>query len=216
MITTVVAGGALSLAGLAGGAWADSAADGAAAGSPGLVSGNLVQLPVHVPVNVCGNTVSVAGLLNPAAGNTCTNEDGRARPGKPGGGHDGGGEGEDVLVRGSGKDSPGILSGNSVQLPVKVPVNVSGNSVNVVGIGNASTGNTSVNGPGPVRSGPKPPQPPVTRPVAPTPRPVAQPPRPGGPGLAHTGTEALGYLAPAGAGLLLGGALLYRRFRTAP
>ncbi|MFJ6936217.1 chaplin [Streptomyces sp. NPDC101132] len=215
MIATVVAGGALSLAGLAGGAWADSGADGAAAGSPGLVSGNLVQLPVDVPVNVCGNTVSVAGLLNPAAGNTCANEDGRARPGKPGGGRDAGDQGEDVLVRGSGKDSPGILSGNGVQLPVKVPVNVSGNSVNVVGVGNAATGNTSVNGPGPVRSGLKPPQPPVTRPVAPTPRPVAQPPRPGGPGLAHTGTEALGYLAPAGAGLLLGGALLYRRFRPA-
>ncbi|GLW02319.1 hypothetical protein Slala05_59490 [Streptomyces lavendulae subsp. lavendulae] len=37
------------------------------------LSGNLVQVPVHVPVNVCGNTVNVIALLNPAFGNTCVN-----------------------------------------------------------------------------------------------------------------------------------------------
>ncbi|GAA3291047.1 hypothetical protein GCM10020295_06880 [Streptomyces cinereospinus] len=42
-------------------------------GSPGVISGNTVQLPVHVPVNVCGNTVNVVGLLDPAAGNRCAN-----------------------------------------------------------------------------------------------------------------------------------------------
>ena len=40
---------------------------------PGVLSGNVIQVPVHVPVNVCGNTVSVIGLLNPAFGNTCIN-----------------------------------------------------------------------------------------------------------------------------------------------
>ncbi|WP_422614227.1 chaplin [Brasilonema bromeliae] len=44
-----------------------------AVGSPGVLSGNVLQVPVHVPVNVCGNTVSVIGLLNPAFGNTCVN-----------------------------------------------------------------------------------------------------------------------------------------------
>ena len=39
----------------------------------GLASGNVVQVPVHVPVNVCGNTVSIIGLLNPTFGNTCIN-----------------------------------------------------------------------------------------------------------------------------------------------
>lgn len=34
-----------------------------------MASGNLVQVPVHVPVNVVGNTVNVIGLLNPAFGN---------------------------------------------------------------------------------------------------------------------------------------------------
>ncbi|MEO3977004.1 chaplin [Streptomyces sp. CAU 1734] len=44
-------------------------ADGAAIGSPGVGSGNLIQVPVHVPVNAVGNTVTVIGLLNPAFAN---------------------------------------------------------------------------------------------------------------------------------------------------
>ncbi|GAB3178766.1 hypothetical protein GCM10027162_30280 [Streptomyces incanus] len=55
-------------------AHADAGAEGVAAGSPGAISGNTVQLPVHIPVNACGNTVNVVGLLDPAAGNTCVNE----------------------------------------------------------------------------------------------------------------------------------------------
>ncbi|WP_037578090.1 chaplin [Phaeacidiphilus oryzae] len=70
---TVVTGG-LMLGG-AGAAFANgAAAQGAAVGSPGVLSGNLIQVPVHVPVNVCGNTVSVIGLLNPAFGNACVNK----------------------------------------------------------------------------------------------------------------------------------------------
>ncbi|MFD6425601.1 MULTISPECIES: chaplin ChpH [unclassified Streptomyces] len=64
--------GGLVLAG-AGMAVADAGAQGAAIGSPGVISGNVIQVPVHVPVNVCGNTISVIGLLNPAFGNTCVN-----------------------------------------------------------------------------------------------------------------------------------------------
>ncbi|WP_406183250.1 chaplin [Streptomyces sp. NBC_01006] len=69
----VLAAGVLMAAGAASPAMADSVADGQAIGSPGVLSGNLVQVPVHVPVNVCGNTVNVVGLLNPAFGNTCVN-----------------------------------------------------------------------------------------------------------------------------------------------
>lgn len=68
---TMIAGGII-----AAGAGAASAtghggagAHGVAAHSPGVASGNLVQVPVHVPVNVVGNTVNVIGLLNPAFGN---------------------------------------------------------------------------------------------------------------------------------------------------
>jgi len=67
-----VASGAMILAG-AGGAVADSGAQGAAVNSPGVLSGNVVQVPIHIPVNLCGNTVSVIGLLNPAFGNVCVN-----------------------------------------------------------------------------------------------------------------------------------------------
>ncbi|RFU87241.1 hypothetical protein DSC45_09300 [Streptomyces sp. YIM 130001] len=72
VVAAAAATGGLVLAG-AGMAVADSGAQGAAVGSPGVLSGNVVQAPIHVPVNVCGNTVSVIGLLNPAFGNTCAN-----------------------------------------------------------------------------------------------------------------------------------------------
>ncbi|MET9321351.1 chaplin [Streptomyces sp. NPDC003038] len=217
LIAAIVAGGGLAVAGVGGFAYADADASAAAEGSPGLLSGNLVQLPVHTPVNVCGNTVNVIGLLNPAAGNRCANEapSGGGHPGprpsqpssqpsKPGGGNGGG-----AVADGRGKDSPGLLSGNGLQLPIDVPLNVSGNAVSVVGVGNGSSGNTSVNGP--VPSGEKPTQPPVIeQPKAPTVPPA--PPRHTS-ALAQTGADGVGYLLPGGGALLLGGVLLYRRFR---
>ncbi|MFC8511429.1 chaplin [Streptomyces sp. NPDC057411] len=66
-------GAAAAVTGAAGVAAADAGAHGAAVHSPGVLSGNVVQVPVHVPVNVCGNTVNVIGALNPAFGNTCIN-----------------------------------------------------------------------------------------------------------------------------------------------
>ncbi|MFC9455200.1 chaplin [Streptomyces sp. NPDC056983] len=36
----------------------------------------VVQAPVHIPVNACGDTVNVIGLLNPAFGNSCSNGSG--------------------------------------------------------------------------------------------------------------------------------------------
>ncbi|MES4890261.1 chaplin [Streptomyces sp. NPDC096012] len=77
----VLGTGAVVISG-AGLALADAGAHGAAAGSPGVLSGNLVQVPVHIPVNVCGNTIDVIGLLNPAFGNACANP---GTPGNPGG-----------------------------------------------------------------------------------------------------------------------------------
>lgn len=72
-VATVAAGTMIALGSAAAPALADSGASGAAQGSPGVLSGNVVQVPVHVPVNVCGNTIDVVGLLNPAFGNTCVN-----------------------------------------------------------------------------------------------------------------------------------------------
>ncbi|MFC5907770.1 chaplin [Streptacidiphilus monticola] len=65
--------GGLAVTG-AGVASADATATGVAANSPGVLSGNLIQVPIHIPVNVCGNSINVIGLLNPAFGNTCINK----------------------------------------------------------------------------------------------------------------------------------------------
>jgi len=64
--------GALVVVG-AGAAMADTSAHGFAADSPGVVSGNNVQAPIHIPVNLTGNTISVIGLLNSAFGNQSWN-----------------------------------------------------------------------------------------------------------------------------------------------
>ncbi|WP_037602283.1 chaplin [Streptacidiphilus rugosus] len=72
LLVSVAAAGLLAAGG--GVAAASSTANGEASHSPGFLSGNLVQVPVHVPVNVCGNTVNVIALLNPAFGNHCENE----------------------------------------------------------------------------------------------------------------------------------------------
>ncbi|MFG2638928.1 chaplin [Streptomyces sp. NPDC048362] len=68
----VAAAGAVVLGGAAA-ASADSGAQGVAVGSPGVLSGNVIQVPVNIPVNACGNTVGVLGLLNPTFGNACVN-----------------------------------------------------------------------------------------------------------------------------------------------
>jgi len=73
VVAAAAATGGLMLAG-AGVAAADSGAQGAALQSPGVLSGNVVQAPIHIPVNACGNTVNFIGLLNPAFGNTCINK----------------------------------------------------------------------------------------------------------------------------------------------
>ncbi|MFJ7156016.1 chaplin [Streptomyces sp. NPDC101118] len=76
--TTAVAGAAVLMggAGIAAAHGKDgsgASAAGYAAESPGVLSGNLVQVPVHVPVNLCGNTANLIALLNPSFGNTCIN-----------------------------------------------------------------------------------------------------------------------------------------------
>ncbi|MFE1792363.1 chaplin [Streptomyces sp. NPDC059525] len=66
---TMIAGGLVALGAGVSSAHGGASAEGEAVGSPGVVSGNLVQVPVHVPVNAVGNTANVIGLLNGAFGN---------------------------------------------------------------------------------------------------------------------------------------------------
>ncbi|GAA1548821.1 MULTISPECIES: chaplin [Streptomyces] len=71
---TMVAGGLVAAgAGVASATDSGALAQGKAVHSPGVGSGNLVQAPVHVPVNVSGNTVNVIGALNPAFANQAVN-----------------------------------------------------------------------------------------------------------------------------------------------
>ncbi|MEV5875288.1 chaplin [Streptomyces sp. NPDC052101] len=202
VIAAVAVSGAMAVALPVSAAFAagGAGADGSAAGSPGLISGNGIQLPLHVPVNVCGNTVNVVGLLNPAAGNACANgDDGKARSRKSGG----------ASAHGEAKGSPGVLSGNDVQLPVDVPVNVSGNSVNVIGAGNPAEGNRSVNGSDGLPRTPRHRHGPAVKPPAKHHADL----EPMASALAHTGTDAVFPVVAGGAALLLTGTALYRRFR---
>ncbi|MFF0571599.1 chaplin [Streptomyces sp. NPDC004041] len=266
LITMAAAGGVLALSG--GYAHADSGAASAATGSPGVLSGNSVQVPIDVPVNVCGNSVSVGGLLNPASGNDCGNgsaasdrsaptdrsgsdrsgsdrSDGaqdRSAPGGSGNGAQAGdttasdrtsepgtgrhrAPGGGATAEGTAQGSPGILSGNSVQAPIDIPVNLCGNSVTIGGLLNPVFGNSCSNDaelPPPPPEQPE--EPPVT-PETPVDPPVSQPPEPNAPEtrnvpreqLAQTGGDGLGMLIPASAGLLFAGAgsVLYRRSRSA-
>ncbi|MFE6665474.1 chaplin [Streptomyces sp. NPDC057697] len=232
LITMAAAGGVLALSG--GYAHADAGASGEAANSPGVLSGNSVQIPVHVPVNVCGNSVDVVALLNPAFGNTCGNGSQDDSQGKhasgshvsgdltqasrPGTGKHRAPIGGGATAQGVATGSPGLLSGNTIQAPVDIPVNVCGNSVSVVGLLNPTFGNDCKNTPDVVTPPPVTPVTPVTehKPPAPEKPPVPNVPETHHvPQLAHTGAGGLDLLIPASAGLLLAGAgtALYRRAR---
>ncbi|MEU4211908.1 chaplin [Streptomyces sp. NPDC026206] len=74
-VTLAVGGLALAGAGAAsahGGGHVGALAE--SKGNPGIASGNVIQVPVEVPVNLCNNTLSVVGSFNTSAGNTCVNE----------------------------------------------------------------------------------------------------------------------------------------------
>ncbi|MFI6582327.1 chaplin [Embleya sp. NPDC050493] len=73
VVTAAILGGSVAMGGQA---FASAEADGAAVDSPGVLSGNNIQVPVHIPVNVCGNSVNIIAALNPTFGNTCINAEG--------------------------------------------------------------------------------------------------------------------------------------------
>ncbi|MGW2297152.1 LAXTG-anchored chaplin ChpA [Streptomyces violaceorubidus] len=257
MVAAAAATGILTLCGSP--ALADSHADGAATNSPGAVSGNALQVPVDVPVNACGNTVDVIAALNPAFGNECENTsdeqtDGNGKDSGKGDGNDkgdGGGYGEDTSssssssssgahADGATEGSPGVGSGNNAQVPVDVPVNACGNTVDVIAALNPVFGNGCENAaeepPGYGEEEPPPPTtppgygeeepPPPTHEEPPPPSHEEEPPPPSEeehpppappteqpPVLAETGSEGTLGAAAAGAVLITGGAILYRRGR---
>ncbi|MET7352880.1 chaplin [Streptomyces mirabilis] len=64
----------VALLATAGTAAADPGPVGAASNSPGVLSGNVIQIPLDLGLNLCGNSLDLLSLLNPATGNTCTND----------------------------------------------------------------------------------------------------------------------------------------------
>ncbi|RYJ31067.1 membrane protein [Streptomyces sp. L-9-10] len=188
-------------------------ADGAAVGSPGVLSGNNIQVPVEIPVNVCGNTVDPIGVLNPVFGNACVNSTSgpqhaahpapaphsepaphsapaphadpaphagppaqaappahatrpapqaddavtppapphshaphHGAPGhaSPGGYHDEAASSTHASAGAVG--SPGVLTGNVLEAVLDIPLNICGNSVDLIGVLNPAFGNLCVNG----------------------------------------------------------------------
>ncbi|MEU3727598.1 chaplin [Streptomyces sp. NPDC031705] len=75
-IRTAIAATVLAAAGIlgaTGSAVADVTAEGLAYGSPGVLSGNVIQVPLHAPISACGNSIGLIGLVGGTAGNTCVN-----------------------------------------------------------------------------------------------------------------------------------------------
>ncbi|MGC0422982.1 chaplin [Embleya sp. AB8] len=76
VVSAAILGGSVAMGGQA---FASAEAGSAATDSPGVVSGNTIQVPVHVPINLCGNSIDVIAVLNPVFGNACVNADGSER-----------------------------------------------------------------------------------------------------------------------------------------
>lgn len=178
-------------------AFADTHAGGTAQGSPGLLSGNSVQAPADVPVNVCGNSVDAVAVLNPVFGNSCGNDHGS---------HSRHGNSHRHAHGDSGaRPGPGTASPPAYGEDETTPAPHGGGKATPPGGGRSappvghrttprSGGETTV--PSPRGGGHHPGQPPA---------------------LAHTGGDARTMLgtSAASAALIAAGAVLYRRGRTA-
>jgi hypothetical protein len=103
------------------------------AGVLALGSGNTVNAPISAPVNVCGISLALLGFSNAGClgGASSTTVVGN-------GGGNGGGNGNAGQVS--------LLSGNTVNAPISVPVNACGISLAVLGFANSGCegGSTSV------------------------------------------------------------------------
>ncbi|MFF0083777.1 chaplin [Streptomyces canus] len=71
--TAAVVAGMIMALGAATPAFADAEAEAVVVNSGGFLSGNVIQVPIHAAINVCGNSVNLGGILNPAFGNVCVN-----------------------------------------------------------------------------------------------------------------------------------------------
>ncbi|MFH8463751.1 chaplin family protein [Streptomyces sp. NPDC017991] len=165
--------------------------------APGVGSGNLDEAPVHAPANACGDAADAGGLLNPAFGARC--------------GHDGPkGYGDDDTPP-SGPPSEPPSGPPHTTPPSTTPPTTTPPETGPPGTVPPTTGPPSSV---PPTTGPPSSVPPTTGPGAPHPSPPSSGQGPW-PELAATGVDGMLAASAAGAGLLLGGAILYRRNRAA-
>jgi hypothetical protein len=138
--------------------WTEDAtakADGFAADSPGAISGNVGSVAANVPVQACGLAGGALAADVTAHDNDCVDE------------------GTHALAKGAAADSPGLVSGNVLQLAADVPVQACGDSVGLLAFGTGAKDNHCVNGAPemapPVMAPPPVPCPPPVNPCPPPP-----------------------------------------------
>ncbi len=103
-------------------------AEGSTRHSGGLGSGNVVNGALAVPVNACGNQAGLGVVKDRDGWSTCTIGTGDSGPG--------------ASAMGSSEHSGGLLSGNVINLAASVPVNLCGNQVGVLAVGDKLHGQT--------------------------------------------------------------------------
>jgi hypothetical protein len=87
----------------------------------GVLNGTQIYAPIDIPINICGNALSLLGEAN--AGALCGNGKHRTEGG---------------WVSQDSSDNNGIANGTQLYAPISLPVNLAGNSVAVLGEANAA------------------------------------------------------------------------------
>ncbi|MEY9933071.1 hypothetical protein ABH926_007724 [Catenulispora sp. GP43] len=105
-----------------------SSVRGAAADSPGAVSGDVVGGALDAPVQGCGLAGTVVGAQTDADGNSCDDV------------HTG------AMAVGTAADSPGAVSGDVVQTSVNAPIQSCGDALSLGSFGTGAEDNHCVNG----------------------------------------------------------------------
>lgn len=85
----------------------------------GSGSGNIAEVPVNIPTEVCGDTVNGGALLDPAKDDNCT--------------EGGNGAGLSATATGTASHEEGTLTGNVILAPVNAPIEACGDTVTVIG-----------------------------------------------------------------------------------
>jgi hypothetical protein len=88
----------------------------------GVLNGTQIYAPVDIPINICGNALSLLGEAN--AGAVCANSSSYGR--------------KTESVKQDSSDNNGIANGTQVYAPISAPVTLAGNSVGILGEGNAA------------------------------------------------------------------------------